>query len=208
MVRPGTRPFFTVAEASRIAGVDERTLSRYGERGLIEIRQRGRRRVVDRHELARFLRESGYEESLWRPAFQPSAGQLLVVRPAIDIPVWGLCGTAPTICRSLLDLGQRLRVPTWAVVLDFIGLGRSVAVEAAAELRGGDAPLLVAVTADDDSGSGLGDFDLLIARPVVVGGFVAGLNNLRRSVERLSTGQPTAGRRSRRRHKGSLCPTK
>ena len=74
MNRAGTRSFFTLAEASRIAGIDDRTLSRCGDRGLIEIRQRGHNRVVDRHELSRFLRAAGYEESLWRPAFQPSVG--------------------------------------------------------------------------------------------------------------------------------------
>lgn len=207
MMRPGTANHLSIAAAARIAGIDYRTLRKHGEAGLVEIRRRGPHYSVERSEMMRYLRDNGYEPDLWRPAFQPSGGHLLVVKPASDLPV-SLLGCAPLRCRSILEMGKYLGSrPVWGVVIDFVGVGRSAAVEAAAELRA-DAPLLIAVTAEDEVGDGLEGFDLLVARPIHVDGFVAGLIMLRRSVEQLSPGQPTAGGRYRRRRKGVPCPKK
>ena len=143
--------------------------------------------VVTRESLVQWMRKHGYPDELWLPSFQPPGGRLLVVAPAPDLPLSRLSGCDPTRVNSVLQLGVYLGTePTWCVLVDFQGVGRTAALELAAEFkRMGDRPLLVAAANADEAcqrHKSAELFDLVFTRPLNLGRLVKGLNTLRRSV--------------------------
>lgn len=188
MTRPGVPPFFTLTAAAKICGVSYRHMHRLWKTGNapVTVNPLSGRPIVGRQQLQRYLAEHGYPPEILRPQFQPARGNLYVVGAGDDIQ-WGvLAKLTPTFARSLLSLGRLLVTePCWCIVFDFAGLGRTAALEAAAELREpGDSPLMVAITHEDEPlrpTSSAGRFDQVLGRPLDAQGLHECLWGMRRS---------------------------